>query len=200
MRADTKQWMEERRKRKIAVSGITMEVEELQKRNRDTFRIPEWFVYTSRVFLTLEGVSLQADENFSIIKSCFPYVANRLLADDSPQARDALRNHLFGAEEYMEPKRLADLADGFVTYTTTTKFLEELSAEEAESAGVFLSNGANRETVRGKQRNTSAAEATVTLIKDSADIFLAPGGNFCAKPFSRGERVVAQRRRMLKMP
>ncbi|KAI2500242.1 phosphotransferase-like protein [Fragilaria crotonensis] len=178
MRADMKQRIEETRKRESAVSGITMEVEELQKRNRDAFRIPEWFVYTSRAFLTLEGVSLQADENFSIIKSCFPYVAKRLLADDSPQARDALRNLLYGAEEYMEPKRLADLADGFVKYTTTTKFVEEQGADEDESAGILLSHGANRETVRSKERNTSAAEAAVTLVKDSADILLAPGGNF----------------------
>jgi aarF domain-containing kinase len=74
--------------REGAASGITIQVEELQKRNRDSFRIPEWFLYTSRAFLTLEGVSLQADENFSIIKSCFPYVARRLLADSSPRAQE----------------------------------------------------------------------------------------------------------------
>ena len=92
-----------------------MEVEELQKRNRHAFRIPEWFVYTSRAFLTLEGVNPLADANFSIIKSCFPYVAKRLLADDnSPQARDVLRNLLYGAEQCMEPKRFADFAYGLI--------------------------------------------------------------------------------------
>ena len=79
--------MSEMAKREGAVTGITVEVEELQRRNRDSFRIPEWFLYTSRAFLTLEGVSLQADPNFSIIKSCFPYVAKRLLADDNPRAQ-----------------------------------------------------------------------------------------------------------------
>ena len=118
-----------------------------------------WFVYTSRAFLTLEGVSLQADENFSIIKSCFPYVAKRLLADDSPQAQDALRNLLYGAEKYMEPKRLADLADGFVTYTTTTK-----RAVEAESGSISVSNGASRGTLQKMKRSTSAAEAANTQL------------------------------------
>lgn len=74
-------------KKEGAVTGITVEVEELQRRNRDSFRIPEWFLYTSRAFLTLEGVSLEANENFSIVKSCFPYVAKRLLGDDSPRAQ-----------------------------------------------------------------------------------------------------------------
>lgn len=44
MRADMKQRIEVTRRKESAVSGITMEVEELQKRNRDAFSIPEWFV------------------------------------------------------------------------------------------------------------------------------------------------------------
>lgn len=79
--------MNEMAQKEGAVTGITVEVEELQRKNRDSFRIPEWFLYTSRAFLTLEGVSLQADENFSIVKSCFPYVAKRLVGDDSPRVQ-----------------------------------------------------------------------------------------------------------------
>lgn len=58
MREDMKQEMEAARKRASAVTGITMEVEELQKQNSDAFTIPEWFLYTSRAFLTLEGMCL----------------------------------------------------------------------------------------------------------------------------------------------
>ncbi len=109
MRSDMKQQMEEVRKRESAVTGITIEVEELQKRNRDAFRIPPWFLYTSRAFLTLEGVSLQADENFSIIQSCFPYVAKRLVGDDSPRAQKALRDLLYGAGDYLNVERYVDV-------------------------------------------------------------------------------------------
>jgi predicted unusual protein kinase regulating ubiquinone biosynthesis (AarF/ABC1/UbiB family) len=155
MRDDMKQQMEESRKRASAVTGITMEVEELQKRNADAFSIPSWFVYTSRAFLTLEGVSLQADENFSIIKSCFPYVAKRLVGDDSPRAQKALKDLLYGAGDAVDAERLSDLADGFATYTTTTKSLES-----------------------GKNRNGLAdAEAAITLAKDASDILLAKDGN-----------------------
>jgi hypothetical protein len=38
---DMKSRMEEARNRESAVSGITLEVEELQKHNRDAFQIPE---------------------------------------------------------------------------------------------------------------------------------------------------------------
>ena len=46
MRSDMKEQMEEVRKRESAVTGITVEVEELQKQNRDAFTIPPWFLYT----------------------------------------------------------------------------------------------------------------------------------------------------------
>jgi predicted unusual protein kinase regulating ubiquinone biosynthesis (AarF/ABC1/UbiB family) len=105
MRSDMKQQMEEVRKRESAVTGITVEVEELQKQNRDAFTIPPWFLYTSRAFLTLEGVSLTADPNFSIIQSCFPYVARRLVGDDSPRAQKALRDLLYGAGNFVNVER-----------------------------------------------------------------------------------------------
>jgi predicted unusual protein kinase regulating ubiquinone biosynthesis (AarF/ABC1/UbiB family) len=78
MRSEMKQRMSEIVERESVATGITIEVEELQKRNRDSFQIPEWFLYGSRAFLTLEGVSLQADPNYSLIKSCFPYVGTYL--------------------------------------------------------------------------------------------------------------------------
>jgi len=160
MRDDMKQQMEESRQRASAVTGITMEVEELQKRNADAFSIPSWFVYTSRAFLTLEGVSLQADENYSIIKSCFPYVAKRLVADDSPRAQKALRDLLYGTGNAVNAERLSDLADGFAKYTTNTKSIETTSTEAGNSKNVLADT-----------------EAAITLAKDASDILLAKDGN-----------------------
>lgn len=84
-----------------SVSGITMKIEDLQREHGDAFVIPEWFLYASRAFLTLEGISLQADPNFSIIKSCFPYIAKRLIGDDSPRSQAALKHMLYGEGEYL---------------------------------------------------------------------------------------------------
>ena len=94
--------------RESVATGITVEVEDLQKRNKDSFQIPEWFLYSSRAFLTLEGVSLQASPNYSLIKSCFPYVAKRLVGDDDPRARKALRDLLYGATDSVDVQRLAE--------------------------------------------------------------------------------------------
>ena len=121
MRADMAQRMVEVREKESAITGITLEVEELQRRNQKAFSIPEWFLYTSRAFLTLEGISLQANEDYSLIKSCFPYVAKRLLNDDSERAQTALRDLLYGAGQYVSGDRLLDLTEGFSTYVATTK-------------------------------------------------------------------------------
>lgn len=106
--AHLQQQLSEIVERESVATGITVEVEELQKRNRDSFQIPEWFLYSSRAFLTLEGVSLQASPNYSLIQSCFPYVAKRLVGDDDPRARKALRDLLYGATDSVDVKRLAE--------------------------------------------------------------------------------------------
>jgi len=161
MRADMKEEMERARERASAVTGITMEVEELQRQNADAFGIPEWFLYTSRAFLTLEGISLQADEDFSLIQSCFPYVSRRLIDDDSPRAQIALKDLLYGAGDRIDPERLKDTVAGFSTYTTTTKVI-----------GQSDNLASKHET-----KENLVDDASLTLAKDSADILLAPEGN-----------------------
>lgn len=99
MRQEIKESREQMAQKASAVTGVTMKVEDLQRENSDAFQIPEWFLYTSRAFLTLEGISLQADPDFSIVKSCFPYVAKRLLGDDSPRSQKALRDLIYGKDD-----------------------------------------------------------------------------------------------------
>ena len=105
MRVEIKEQGEKMAEKASAVTGITMKVEDLQKTNSDAFTIPEWFLYTSRAFLTLEGISLQADSDFSIVRSCFPYVAKRLVGDDSPRAQKALRDLIYGKDDNLNAEK-----------------------------------------------------------------------------------------------
>ena len=170
--------MKEAAKEESLATGVVMEVEELQKKNRESFTIPPWFVYTSRAFGTLEGVSLSADENYSLIKSCFPYIAKRLVGDDAPRAQEALKNIIYGAGDKVDVTRLGDLADGFSTYTTTTKTLNAVDDEAAVNGDGAASSKSN---ASGNKKDSKTklveAEAAITLAKDSADVLLAPEGN-----------------------
>lgn len=130
--------------------------------------------------MTLEGVSLQSDPDYSLIKSCFPYVAKRLVSDDDPRARKALKELIYGAGNAIDVDRLSDLADGFSSYTTTTKTL----TKEANGTMV-MKNGAIDSNARDRDRKNRLveAEAAITLAKDSADILLAPEGNLVQNLF-----------------
>lgn len=131
--------------------------------------------YTSRAFLTLEGVSLAADKDYSIIKSCFPYVAKRLVADDDPRAAKALRDMLYGAGSGINVDRLSDIADGFSSYTATTKTVNTKSGEE--EVLIPATGGTQRLSDHQRKAKRAEAEAAFTLAKDSADILLNPKGN-----------------------
>lgn len=69
------------------------------------------------------------------------------------------------------------LADGFTSYTTTTKTINQQA--KSRDGELFLVNGEVEKVSKDRERKNKMveAEATITLAKDSADIFLAPGGN-----------------------
>jgi hypothetical protein len=69
------------------------------------------------------------------------------------------------------------LADGFTSYTTTTKSINQQAT--SHNGEIILSNGAVEKVSRDLERKSKMmeAEATITLAKDSADIVLAADGN-----------------------
>jgi len=131
---------------------LTTKIDEMQRQNADVFAIPDYFVYMSRAFSTLEGIGLSSDSNYSILNECFPYLAKRLLSDDSPRARGALRTLLYGTGDELDLSKLRDLSTGLESYTTSTRSVEsgrgDDSGEGREVAveqlvGVVLSEEGN---------------------------------------------------------
>ena len=93
-------------------ADITGKIEELQQQNSNVFAIPDYFVYMSRAFATLEGIGLSSDPNYAILQECFPYLAKRLLSDDSPRARGALRTLLYGQGDELNLDQLKKVTQG----------------------------------------------------------------------------------------
>merc|ERR1740130_478846 len=101
-------------------ADITGKIEEMQKQNANVFAIPDYFVYMTRAFATLEGIGLSADADYAILQECFPSLAKRLLSDDSPRARGALRTLLYGQGEELNLDQLQKVTQGLESYTTST--------------------------------------------------------------------------------
>jgi aarF domain-containing kinase len=55
------------------------------------FQVPSYFSLILRAFSVIEGIALRADPGYSIVRNVFPYLARRLLTDNHPRARAALK-------------------------------------------------------------------------------------------------------------
>ena len=59
------------------------------------FTVPAYYALIIRSLVTLEGIAIQVDPEFKVLSKAYPYVAKRLLTDQSPQLRESLRDLLF---------------------------------------------------------------------------------------------------------
>jgi aarF domain-containing kinase len=59
------------------------------------FRLPPFFALVIRGISILEGIALIGNPKFAIIDECYPYIAKRLLTDDSSYMKEALNNLIF---------------------------------------------------------------------------------------------------------
>lgn len=119
---------------------LTTKIEQMQEQNSDVFKIPDYFVYMSRAFGTLEGIGLSSDPNYSITKECFPYLAKRLITDDSPRARAALKMLIYGKDNELNLRKLQEVTSGLESYTTSTSSAESSRgvSDEGKNAAVEL--------------------------------------------------------------
>ncbi len=116
----------------VDVSGVTNVMEEMSRRNRELFKLPPYVLYVSRAFSTLEGIGLAINEDYSILAECYPYLARRLMSDNSPRAQRAFRTMIFGA-------------GGAKTSEDTSQLLANAMGGAAERTGGTSSGGGAKE-------------------------------------------------------
>lgn len=81
--------------------------------------IPPWFGLIVRAFSAIEGLGLGLDSSYSIVNQCFPFLARRLLTDDSPRVRAALKSFLYGSEQQLKVERVNDMIEGYRNFTNS---------------------------------------------------------------------------------
>ena len=59
------------------------------------FSLPPFYIAIIRCLGVLEGLAIQIDKDFRIVNDAYPYVASRLLTDQSSELQEALRQLLF---------------------------------------------------------------------------------------------------------
>ncbi|KAI5067323.1 hypothetical protein GOP47_0017851 [Adiantum capillus-veneris] len=81
--------------------------------------IPPYFAMILRAFSILEGIGLKNNPNYVIIDECYPYICKRLLTDDSPRARTALKYFLYGKRAQLDAHRVEAILKGFQNFRKT---------------------------------------------------------------------------------
>ena len=119
--------------------------------------------YVSRAFSTLEGIGLSINEDYSILQECYPYLAKRLLTDNSPRARNALQAMLYGSTM---PSSTGSASSTLEPWTTNS-YADQAShnayfKNHASGAAAATSGGAAAQANNNKKNNeadVAAAEA-----------------------------------------
>jgi len=103
------------------------------------FSLPPFYISIIRCLGVLEGLAIQVDPKARIISAAYPYVANRVLTDDSQEElREALRRLVFTADGRIRWERLESLLDeakessGFDVLATMEKLVDYIISSEGE--------------------------------------------------------------------
>ena len=73
------------------------------------FRVPSRFALIIRAVVSQEGLALRLDPEFKIIRIAYPYIAKKLLTDDSEEIVNILLQVLFDKEGKIQVEKLESL-------------------------------------------------------------------------------------------
>lgn len=85
------------------------------------FRIPPYFALIIRAIAVLEGIALVGNPDFAIVDEAYPYIAQRLLTDESPRLRSALRYTIYGKSGVFDAERFIDVMQAFENFIIAAK-------------------------------------------------------------------------------
>lgn len=174
LRAKVREGFYQKAREQLAAEGVegasVMDVqnlmEKMSQRNRELFKVPPYILYVARAFATLEGIGLSSDEDYSIVSEAFPYLSKRLLTDNSPRAKAALRSMVYGSKDanastsVLNLTKMLNIGEGFQSYSSQTSAVPK----EATSLSKAVA----------KDMTQEMEAATDDLI----DVLLAADGNY----------------------
>ncbi|GAB4377452.1 MAG: AarF/ABC1/UbiB kinase family protein [Elainellaceae cyanobacterium] len=146
------------------------------------FRVPAYYALIIRSLVTLEGIAINVDPNFKVLSKAYPYVAKRLLTDQSPQLRASLQDLLF-KEGNFRWNRLENLlrnakeSQDYDINQVLNQTIDFLFSERGEFIRVYLAD----EIVKGVD---TFGRNTLDQVTDNVRSLIGWNGSKSAKPVS----------------
>ncbi|KAJ7551047.1 hypothetical protein O6H91_07G131600 [Diphasiastrum complanatum] len=97
------------------------------------FRLPAYFSLVVRSLTVLEGVALSKDPNYKVLGNSYPWIARKVLTDNSPQLRSTLQELLY-KDGVFQVDRLQSLVTESVRPTSTYIVVAEEKIQEDEKS------------------------------------------------------------------
>ncbi|KXZ44555.1 hypothetical protein GPECTOR_65g173 [Gonium pectorale] len=135
--------------------------------------IPPYFGLVLRAFCVIEGIALKTDENYAIVQECLPYLSRRLLTDNNPRMRAALRQLLYGKKNRIDVERLSKLISAFGSFTT--------NSATAQAAGPTFGEAAERayaERVKGQGHGGDDGPVVNEATREVLKVVFAKDGSY----------------------
>ncbi|KIY91538.1 Uncharacterized protein MNEG_16426 [Monoraphidium neglectum] len=73
------------------------------------FSVPPYMSLLARAVATLEGIALLGDPQYQMVAQAYPFVARKVLRNDSSGAGQLLRDMLYDSQGQLRPARLSAL-------------------------------------------------------------------------------------------
>mmetsp|Transcript_53038 Transcript_53038/g.156704 ORF Transcript_53038/g.156704 Transcript_53038/m.156704 type:complete len:426 (+) Transcript_53038:1379-2656(+) len=140
------------------------------------FRIPPYSALIIRAVSVLEGIALVGNPQFAIIDEAYPYLARRLLTDDTPRMRAALRYMVYGAEGTFDVDRVIDLLQALEKF---------VAIKDTGDGTAFKVDGVRGSTDLGSAGNLRGTR-TVQSEAGALDAARAEGGGDSSSGFDAG--------------
>ena len=145
------------------------------------FSLPPFYISIIRCLGVLEGLAIQVDPKSRIISEAYPYVANRVLTDDSQEElREALRRLIFTADGHIRWSRVESLLDeakessGFDIVPAVSKLVDFIISSEG---GGLLDDIADQIVLEAD----SLGRDTVLYITNALGVLAKADGQAAAK-------------------
>lgn len=133
------------------------------------FRIPPYFALIIRAIGVLEGIALVGNPGFAIVDEAYPYISKRLLTDESPRLRAALKYMIYGKEGVFDVDRLIDLLQAFEALEAVNQY---------ETVGLEGGRGGEGGTGPASPAAVLAGAGGSSSVRDALRFFFSQEGQF----------------------
>eukprot|EP00595_Chromulina_sp_UTEXLB2642_P002956 CAMPEP_0196768098 /NCGR_PEP_ID=MMETSP1095-20130614/42333_1 /TAXON_ID=96789 ORGANISM="Chromulina nebulosa, Strain UTEXLB2642" /NCGR_SAMPLE_ID=MMETSP1095 /ASSEMBLY_ACC=CAM_ASM_000446 /LENGTH=469 /DNA_ID=CAMNT_0042137185 /DNA_START=816 /DNA_END=2222 /DNA_ORIENTATION=- len=153
------------------------------------FKIPPYFALVIRAISVLEGIALVGNPEFAIVDEAYPYISRRLLTDDTPRLRAALRYMIYGKNnKVLDVDRVIDMLQALEKFVAVKDYKDGTAFKvDGKRGDVFVGkSGDSRGTkpldlsnVNGKPIAVSTAAGsskTSQVARDALKFFFSSDG------------------------